>query len=382
MPTQFEGGLRVTDAAGLEVAAAVLRGVVNSELVAGLRDLGSTPSGCPASMAACSSPSAPDARARRQRGRAPARPHRRHPRRRPGAGRGAARPRRGGHRVQRQRRRRGGRHRRRPRGAPARAADRRRRRARRRRPKLDSLTVGRGRAPDRRPGSSPAAWCPRSGPRCPRSAGTAPRRSSPTRPRRTPSSARSTIRRFGTRITAARPAPARRAARWPRRPGAQAAAPARHPPARRSRPVGSQRELVDALTEQGFDVTQATVSRDIAELGLLKAPRADGLSTSTRRTSRRRGPAARVGRAPAPHPRRRAGHGRAQRPDPRPDRHAGYGQRRGPGHRRVDPHRAGRHAGGRQYAPRPVRRRARPRALARALRGPQPSDRSRRSSPR
>jgi transcriptional regulator of arginine metabolism len=43
-----------------------------------------------------------------------------------------------------------------------------------------------------------------------------------------------------------------------------------------SRPVGSQRELVDALTEQGFDVTQATVSRDISELGLLKAPRADG----------------------------------------------------------------------------------------------------------
>jgi transcriptional regulator of arginine metabolism len=43
-----------------------------------------------------------------------------------------------------------------------------------------------------------------------------------------------------------------------------------------SRPVGSQRELVDALTEQGFDVTQATVSRDITELGLLKVPRADG----------------------------------------------------------------------------------------------------------
>jgi transcriptional regulator of arginine metabolism len=40
-----------------------------------------------------------------------------------------------------------------------------------------------------------------------------------------------------------------------------------------SRPVGSQRELVDALTVQGFDVTQATVSRDITELGLLKAPR-------------------------------------------------------------------------------------------------------------
>jgi len=43
-----------------------------------------------------------------------------------------------------------------------------------------------------------------------------------------------------------------------------------------SRPVGSQRELVDALLAQGFDVTQATVSRDISELGLLKAPRADG----------------------------------------------------------------------------------------------------------
>lgn len=43
-----------------------------------------------------------------------------------------------------------------------------------------------------------------------------------------------------------------------------------------TRRIGSQHELVDALTEQGFDVTQATVSRDIAELGLLKAPRADG----------------------------------------------------------------------------------------------------------
>lgn len=38
--SQFRGGLRVTDAASLEVAAAVLRGVINSELVAGLRDLG------------------------------------------------------------------------------------------------------------------------------------------------------------------------------------------------------------------------------------------------------------------------------------------------------------------------------------------------------
>lgn len=43
-----------------------------------------------------------------------------------------------------------------------------------------------------------------------------------------------------------------------------------------SRPIGSQREVVDALTAQGFEVTQATISRDITELGLMKAPRADG----------------------------------------------------------------------------------------------------------
>lgn len=38
--TRFEGGLRVTDQAAVEVAAAVLRGIVNSELVAALRSLG------------------------------------------------------------------------------------------------------------------------------------------------------------------------------------------------------------------------------------------------------------------------------------------------------------------------------------------------------
>jgi len=43
-----------------------------------------------------------------------------------------------------------------------------------------------------------------------------------------------------------------------------------------ARPIGSQRELVDALTEQGFDVTQATVSRDITDLGMHKAPGRDG----------------------------------------------------------------------------------------------------------
>lgn len=42
------------------------------------------------------------------------------------------------------------------------------------------------------------------------------------------------------------------------------------------RPVSSQRQVVDALTERGFEVTQATVSRDITELGLHKAARAEG----------------------------------------------------------------------------------------------------------
>jgi transcriptional regulator of arginine metabolism len=42
------------------------------------------------------------------------------------------------------------------------------------------------------------------------------------------------------------------------------------------RPLSSQREVVDALTEHGFEVTQATVSRDITELGLHKAARAEG----------------------------------------------------------------------------------------------------------
>ena len=43
-----------------------------------------------------------------------------------------------------------------------------------------------------------------------------------------------------------------------------------------SRPIGSQREVVAALGAQGFEVTQATVSRDITELGLVKAPGVGG----------------------------------------------------------------------------------------------------------
>lgn len=44
-----------------------------------------------------------------------------------------------------------------------------------------------------------------------------------------------------------------------------------------TRPVHSQEELVSLLDRQGFDVTQATVSRDIKELGLVKVPiKSDG----------------------------------------------------------------------------------------------------------
>ena len=40
--------------------------------------------------------------------------------------------------------------------------------------------------------------------------------------------------------------------------------------------IGSQYELAARLAAAGYPVTQATVSRDIAELGLIKAPRTDG----------------------------------------------------------------------------------------------------------
>ena len=39
--------------------------------------------------------------------------------------------------------------------------------------------------------------------------------------------------------------------------------------------IGSQQELADRLAVRGFVVTQATVSRDIAELGLAKVSRGD-----------------------------------------------------------------------------------------------------------
>lgn len=40
-------------------------------------------------------------------------------------------------------------------------------------------------------------------------------------------------------------------------------------------PVHTQEELAEKLREAGFDVTQATVSRDIKELGLIKIPTSD-----------------------------------------------------------------------------------------------------------
>ena len=44
-----------------------------------------------------------------------------------------------------------------------------------------------------------------------------------------------------------------------------------------ARAIRTQQELAAALRERGFRTTQATMSRDVAELGLVKAPR-DGTS--------------------------------------------------------------------------------------------------------
>ncbi|RDV83993.1 arginine repressor [Ammonifex thiophilus] len=44
----------------------------------------------------------------------------------------------------------------------------------------------------------------------------------------------------------------------------------------RSRPVASQRELVEELRKAGFNVTQATVSRDLKELRLVKVATEEG----------------------------------------------------------------------------------------------------------
>ncbi|MCC6221971.1 MAG: arginine repressor [Thermoleophilia bacterium] len=44
----------------------------------------------------------------------------------------------------------------------------------------------------------------------------------------------------------------------------------------RERPIATQAELADALHEAGFGAVQTTVSRDIAELGLVKVRSASG----------------------------------------------------------------------------------------------------------
>jgi transcriptional regulator of arginine metabolism len=64
--------------------------------------------------------------------------------------------------------------------------------------------------------------------------------------------------------------------------------------------IGSQGELVDRLNARGFAVTQATVSRDIAELGLVKVARASGHVYVTPETlAGSGGTASTPGRAPA-----------------------------------------------------------------------------------
>lgn len=44
----------------------------------------------------------------------------------------------------------------------------------------------------------------------------------------------------------------------------------------RARRIATQQELVDALRAEGVDATQATLSRDLAELGVLRVSRPEG----------------------------------------------------------------------------------------------------------
>jgi transcriptional regulator of arginine metabolism len=48
-----------------------------------------------------------------------------------------------------------------------------------------------------------------------------------------------------------------------------------------SRPIHSQEELAHLLEAQGYEVTQATVSRDVKELGLIKVPLKNGNGAGT-----------------------------------------------------------------------------------------------------
>ncbi|WP_438432236.1 transcriptional regulator AhrC/ArgR [Gorillibacterium sp. sgz500922] len=61
--------------------------------------------------------------------------------------------------------------------------------------------------------------------------------------------------------------------------------------------IETQEDLVDALREAGFNVTQATVSRDIKEMHLIKTPLADGHYKYAVPTEQRFNPEQRLKRA-------------------------------------------------------------------------------------
>jgi transcriptional regulator of arginine metabolism len=64
-----------------------------------------------------------------------------------------------------------------------------------------------------------------------------------------------------------------------------------------SREIETQEELVDALSEAGMQVTQATVSRDIKELQLIKVPLEDGRYKYSMPQDQRYNPAHKLKRA-------------------------------------------------------------------------------------
>ena len=177
----------------------------------------------------------------------------------------------------------------------------------------------RGRGAHRRRRRSPAAWCPRSGPPSARSAGTAPRRSSPTR--RRPDALRPRPRRPDLRDARDRGRGRGRCGRDDGR-AATVDAPARADRQRAIRelvarvPIGSQDELVEQLARARLrgHPGHRQPRRRRARPGQGRRA-ATATSTSRRRTSRRRRRAA-VRRAPAPDPRRHPGPRRPERPDP------------------------------------------------------------------
>lgn len=64
-----------------------------------------------------------------------------------------------------------------------------------------------------------------------------------------------------------------------------------------SREIETQEELVEALSEAGMQVTQATVSRDIKELQLIKVPLEDGRYKYSMPQDQRYNPAHKLRRA-------------------------------------------------------------------------------------